>query len=75
MTTRNETQLAEMDRLYEQFGAPLEAEHYGSYVAITEDGRTLLGDSLGETAHRAASEFGPGSFLFKVGERSAGRWR
>jgi hypothetical protein len=58
------------DRLYEQYGRPLEPEHRGQYLAIMPDGRTLLGDSLVEVAEQAKDEFGPGSFLFKLGPKA-----
>lgn len=61
--------------LYERFGKPLESTHVGRFVAITPDGQTLLGDSLLDTVQKATSVFGPGSYVFKVGEGVVGRWR
>jgi hypothetical protein len=61
--------------LYERFGKPLESAHADEFVAITPDGRTLLGTDLVETITRASATFGPGSFVFKVGERAVGTWR
>ena len=67
--------LAESNRLYDQFGVPLEAEHRGEYVAIAPDGRTLLGRSAGEVGRKAKEAFGPGNFVFKLGPRVVGKWR
>ena len=67
--------LEQADRLYEQFGRPLEQEHWGEYMAIFPDGRFLLGRSRLEVLDQALAQFGPGSFLFKVGEKIVGRWR
>lgn len=67
--------LRESDDLYERYGTPLEAEHWGEYVAITRDGRTLLGPSVLAVLTEAEAAFGPGNFIFKVGERSVGTWR
>jgi hypothetical protein len=68
-------QLALGDRLYEQYARPFEAEHWGEFVAIAEDGRTLLGADLLEVAQRAKEYLGQGTYLFKVGERAVGKWR
>ena len=36
-------QLTIADRLYDQYAKPLEAEHWGEFIAIhPEDGRTLM---------------------------------
>ena len=63
------------DELYERYGKPLEAKHHGEFLAVSRDGRTLLGHDLAEVVEKAASEFGPESFIFKVGEKAVGRWR
>ena len=73
--TQRQALLAEADRLYEQYGKPLEAEHFGEFVAISRDGRTLLGASAGEVGRRAKAAFGPGNFVFKIGPRVVGKWR
>jgi hypothetical protein len=54
-TRERERLLEESDRLYELYGKPLEAEHWGEFVAISPDGRTLLGPSADEVG-RAARE-------------------
>ena len=63
------------DALYEQHVRPLEAEHYGEYVAIFPDGRTILGPALIEVAQRAKDTFGPGAHLFKIGPKAVGKLR
>jgi hypothetical protein len=62
------------DRLYRQYGKPLEQEHWGEYLAISSEGKTLLAPSLLEAVERATDTFGPGSFIFKVGEKTVGKW-
>jgi hypothetical protein len=57
------------DKLYEQYGRPLEAEHWGEYVVITPDGRTLLAPTFADAVARSSDEFGGGNFVFKVGPR------
>jgi hypothetical protein len=63
------------DDLYERYGKPLETKHWGQYVAIAEDGRTVLGLEFEELVRKAKQELGPGNFVFKVGERAVGNWR
>lgn len=63
------------DRLYEQYGKPLEAEHWGEFVAIAPDGRTVLGATMLEVAELAESTLGLGVFVFKVGPRVVGKIR
>ena len=67
--------LAEANRLYEQYGKPLEAEHLGEFVAISRDGRTLLGTSASEVGRQARATFGSGNFVYKIGPRVVGTWR
>jgi hypothetical protein len=62
-------------RLYDRYGKPLEREHCGEYVAIFPDGRTVLGTSPHEVLDKAVDTIGPGSFVFKLGELAAWRWR
>ena len=63
------------DELYERYGKPLEAKHRGEFLAVSQDGRILLSHDLAEVVEKAASEFGPENFIFKVGEKAVGRWR
>ncbi len=62
-------------RLYDLYGKPFEAQHWGEYVAITPDGRTVLAPTLLEVMQKSVAAFGPGSYVFKVGERAVGKWR
>ena len=75
MPKRDQGRLDEADRLYEQYGKPLEAEHWGECVAIARDGRVVLASSLLEVMQQASEAFGPGSDVFKIGERAVGKWR
>jgi hypothetical protein len=63
------------DRLYDQYGRALEAEHSGEFVAIGDNGRIILGSSEIEVADQAAAEFGAGAFaLRRVGAKAEMRW-
>ncbi len=75
MTAADQQRAIDSDALYDRYGKPLEAEYWGQYVAISEDGRTVLAPTLLEAVQRATATFGPGSFTFKVGERAVGKWR
>ena len=75
MEPKGEEELELSDELYEQFGKPLETEHWGEFVAIRKDGKVLLRASLLEAVHDAKRVLGPGAYVFKVGERIVGRWR
>ena len=61
--------------LYEQYGAPLERNHTGEYVAISRDGRLILAPTLTEALSGGVAALGPGNFIFKVGERVVGTWQ
>ena len=63
------------DELYEKYGKPLEAEHWGEFVAISQDGKMVLGRTLLEVASKASDVLGRHNFVFKVGEKSVGRIR
>jgi wyosine [tRNA(Phe)-imidazoG37] synthetase (radical SAM superfamily) len=79
MTVRIEPGQDEIERryqeLYERHGKALEARHRGKFLAISSGGETILGETLRDVAHEAKARFGTGSFVYKVGERSVGRWR
>ena len=72
--TERQELFEESERLYEQYGKPLEAEHWGEYVAISRDGRMLLGASADEVGRAANDTFGPGNFIFQVGPRVTNKW-
>ena len=75
MAESSQQLMKQADSLYKQYGRPMEPEHWGEYVAIFPDGRLVLGPSRQEALEQAVNQFGPGSFLFKVGDRVVGRWR
>jgi hypothetical protein len=58
------------DRLYEQYGKPYEADHYGEFVAIRDDGRTVIAPTLVEVVDKAVAELGKGCFIFKIGPKT-----
>ena len=67
--------IVESERLYSEYGQPLEQGHWGEYVAIFPDGRTVVGAELLEVSNRALDQFGRGSFVFKMGDRAVGTLR
>ena len=67
--------MKQSDDLYTHYVKPLEAEYLGHYVAVSNDGRTILGVSLMEVADQAVDQLGPGSFVFKIGDQAIGKWR
>ena len=73
MSTRDEAEMEEMDRLYEEYDTPFEAEHWDQFLVIAPDGGTMLGRDMAELGRRSLDEFGRGVFLYKVGERDVGR--
>ena len=67
----------EDDRLYEQYGKPLEKQHWGELVAIGPDGDVIFatGSRSGKVLKEAIDKFGSGNFAFtRVGERILGQW-
>lgn len=75
MTVENENLKKKAERLYDRYGKPLEPEHAGKYVAISLEGKTIIGPTVLDVAQRAKSAFGPGSFVFKIGERAVWKFR
>ena len=57
-------------RLYQQYGKQFEAEHRGEFVAITDDGRTMLGTDRDNLFHDALKAFGTGVSVFEVGRET-----
>ena len=53
------------DHLYERFGRPLERAHDGEFVAIADDGRTILGEDELAVAQQAIERFGRGAFALR----------
>jgi hypothetical protein len=66
--------LQQSDALYEQYAKPLEKTHRGKYIAISQDGKTLIADTVFDLMQRAKTTLGPGNFIFKIGERAVGKW-
>ena len=65
----------EDERLYEEYGKPLEKEYTGEYVAIGSDGRILLGKSTDEVLQKGVAAFGGGNFgLFRIGHPALEQW-
>lgn len=75
MTATEQQRLALADAVYERYGKPLEAEHWGKFAAITETGEVVLGSTFLEAVQLAEAAFGRGGFIFKIGEIAVGRWR
>jgi hypothetical protein len=71
---QNQSLLHQSDELYERYGKPLEKTHPGKYVAIAQSGETVIADSVFELMQKARTALGPGNFIFKIGERSVGKW-
>lgn len=63
------------DKLYQRYGKPLEKDHLGEFIAISKTGRTILGDDLIRVMKESLVSLGPGSFVFKVGEKAVYKWR
>lgn len=75
MATNSKKLQQESEELYERYGRPSEAEHWGEFVAIAPTGKTIVRPTLIDVAEQALASFGPGSFVFKIGEKSVGRIR
>ena len=61
------------ERLYEQYGKPLESEHWGKYLAVHPDGRTVLTDDYEAVKADSLAKLGKGFYLFKVGPKATRR--
>jgi len=79
MATEQEGRNAELERqyheLYATYGKPLEAEHRGEFLAVSPRGEALLRETFDEVTDEGVKRFGPGIFVYKVGERAALKWR
>jgi hypothetical protein len=76
MTMATDTgRLAEMDRLYDQYGQPFEDTHWGQFIVITMNGETVTCTTAAEAMERRIAAFGRGNYLFKIGERFVYRQR
>ena len=63
------------DQLYEKYGIPLEKDHWGEFLAVSESGKTVLGKNLIKVAKKALANFGSGSHLYKIGDIAVYKWR
>ena len=62
--------------LYEQYGKPFGGVYSGMYLAIAEDGQTILGTKIGELIQQAEEKFGSEQYgLFRVGHPTLETWR
>jgi len=59
------TQLLDGESLYKRFGAPLEKDHHGEYVAIAEDGSVIVDSDDVAVIDEAIKRFGSGKFIFR----------
>lgn len=64
MSKSNSELMDQSEKLYDQYGKPLEQDHWGEYVAIFPDGRTLVGTDLTDVSDQALAQFGKGSFVY-----------
>ena len=64
----------DIDGLYAKYGKPLEAEHWGKYLAVHPDGRTVLADDYQSMAEQADAELGPGTHFFQIGPIATHSW-
>ena len=70
-----EQKLAEQQQLYDLYAKHLEPEHTGEFVAISLDGKIILGKREGEVLKRALDTFGRDNFaLARVGQDVVHDW-
>ena len=68
-------QLERAKQLYENYGRPLEADHWGEYLVVGPSGEVVYGPDEMEVATRALARFGKGGFRFRIGPRIMGSIR
>lgn len=66
--------IQEAQAAYNRYGKPLEREHKGKFVAVSLKGQVLVANSLVKAMKQANDTFGPGGFVFKIGQRAVGEW-
>ncbi len=66
--------LQESQELYDRYGKPLEAEHWGEFAAIDTDGTVILAPTLREALFKSEA-LSPKGFVFKIGEIEVGMIR
>jgi hypothetical protein len=74
MIAKEQQRMVIGDRLYERLGKPLEAEHWGKFIAITEGGEYLVRENLIDLLEAADDAFEETPFVFKIGEKAVGTW-
>jgi hypothetical protein len=61
----------EMEAIYDRYVRQLKQEHWSKFVAVSLDGRVLLGNDREEVANEALRQFGSGNFVVgKIRENS-----
>ncbi len=66
----------EMEAIYDRYVRSLESQHWGKFVAVSLDGRVLLGDDREAVAKEAFCQFGSGNFvMMRVGLKVVGKIR
>jgi hypothetical protein len=66
----------EMEAIYDRYVRQLKQEHWGKFVAVSLDGRVLLGNDREEVANEALRQFGSGNFvMMRVGLKVVGKIR
>jgi len=66
----------EMEAIYDRYVRQLKQEHWGKFVAVSLDGRVLLGNDREEVANEALRQFDSGNFvMMRVGLKAVGKIR
>ncbi len=66
----------EMEAIYERYVRPLEEAHWGKFIAVSLDGRVLLGEEELAVFKEALRNFGSGNFvMMRVGLKAVGKIR
>jgi hypothetical protein len=60
-----ETILLDDGSLYERYGKPLEHDHHGKYIAISQNGRVIADADDLTGVSQAIATFGSGNFIFR----------
>jgi hypothetical protein len=64
----------EMEAIYDRHLRSLEQEHWGKFVAVSLDGRVLLGEEELAVFQEALRDFGSGNFvMMRVGLKVVGK--
>ena len=53
------------DYLFERYGKPFMETHHGKWIAISLDGRTVIGDTASGLGRPAREAFGGGNFAMR----------